>query len=43
MNLMNHQKKNVKAVADELGVSVGTVAKRKKDGIRKLRSCLLAG
>ena len=41
--VMNHQKKNVKAVADELGVSVGTVAKRKKDGIRKLRSCLLAG
>lgn len=41
--VMNQPKKNLKAVAAELGVSVGTVSKRKRDGIRKLRSYLLAG
>ena len=35
--VMNQPKKNLKAVAAELGVSVGTVSKRKRDGIRKLR------
>ena len=41
--VLNQPKKNAKAVAAELGVSVGTIAQRKRNGIRKLKSYLLAG
>ena len=40
--VLDHPKKKAKAVAEELGVSVGTIAARKKNGMRKLRSYLTA-
>lgn len=40
--VLDHPKKKAKAVAEELGVSVGTIAARKKNGMRKLRSYLMA-
>ena len=40
--VMNQPKRNVKVVAEELGVSIGTISKRRKNGIRKLKSYLIA-
>lgn len=41
--IMDQPKKTNKRVADELGISIGTVSERKRSGLEKLRLSLLAG